>query len=183
MIRTIFLYCIYLKYKIKYFGKVKFNGFAIIFKFKECKIEIGKSTTINSSFSSNLLGMYQKTIIICRHGGRIKIGENVGISGVTIYAMKKIQIGDYCMIGANCKLIDNDFHPLDLKKRIQNRSEDIKKRDIIIGDNSFIGMNSIILKGTKLGSNCIVGAGSVVSGAFPNNVIIAGNPAKIIKSI
>ena len=97
--------------------------------------------------------------------------------------MKNIQIGDYCMIGANCKLIDNDFHPLDFKKRIQNRSEDIKKRDIVIGDNSFIGMNSIILKRTKFGSNCIVGAGSVVSGVFPNNVIIAGNPAKNIKSI
>lgn len=55
--------------------------------------------------------------------------------------MKNIQIGDYCMIGANCKLIDNDFHPLDFKKRIQNRSEYIKKRDIIIGDNSFIYRN------------------------------------------
>lgn len=47
----------------------------------------------------------------------------------------------------------------------------------------FIGMNSIILKRTKLGSNYIVDLGSVVSGVFPNNVIIAGNPAKIIKSI
>lgn len=57
----------------------------------------------------------------------------------------------------------------------------MKKRPIIIGDGCFIGSNSIILKGTNLGKNCVVGAGSVVSGSFPDNVIIAGNPAKIIK--
>ena len=44
-------------------------------------------------------------------------------------------------------------------------------------------MNSIILKGTNIGKNCIIGAGSVVHGTFPDNVIIAGNPAKIIKEI
>jgi acetyltransferase-like isoleucine patch superfamily enzyme len=57
----------------------------------------------------------------------------------------------------------------------------MKKRPIIIGDGCFIGSNSIILKGTNLGKNCVVGAGSVVYGSFPDNVIIAGNPAMIIK--
>ena len=57
----------------------------------------------------------------------------------------------------------------------------MKKRPIIIGDGCFIGSNSIILKGTNLGKNCVVGAGSVVSSSFPDNVIIAGNPATIIK--
>ena len=51
----------------------------------------------------------------------------------------------------------------------------------MIGNDCFIGMNSIILKGTTLGNNVIVGAGSVVHGHFPDNVIIAGNPAKIVK--
>ena len=53
----------------------------------------------------------------------------------------------------------------------------------MIGDDCFIGMNSIILKGTTLGNNVIVGAGSVVHGKFPDNVIIAGNPAKIVKHL
>ena len=57
----------------------------------------------------------------------------------------------------------------------------MKKRPIIIGDGCFIGSNFIILKGTNLGKNCVVGAGSVVSGSFPDNVIIAVNPAMIIK--
>jgi len=53
----------------------------------------------------------------------------------------------------------------------------------VIGNDCFIGMNSIILKGTKIGNNLIVGAGSVVHKSFPDNVIIAGNPAKIVKHL
>ena len=51
----------------------------------------------------------------------------------------------------------------------------------MIEEGCFLGANSIILKGTTLGKNVVVGAGSVVSGTFPDNVIIAGNPARIIK--
>lgn len=55
--------------------------------------------------------------------------------------------------------------------------------ETVIGNNVFIGMNSIILMGTKIGNNVIVGAGSVVSGEIPDNCVIAGNPAKIIRSL
>ncbi len=163
---------------------VVFNGFTICYAFKDSKITFkqGKrTTTINSSFYSNLLGLYQRSIIVARYGGEIEIGEGCGISGSTIYAMQKIHIGNNVLIGGNCKIIDNDFHPLSSEKRINQKEEDIKKRAIFIGDDCFIGANSIILKGTTLGRNCIVGAGSVVSGTFPDNVILAGNPAKIIK--
>ena len=95
--------------------------------------------------------------------------------------MKEITIGDNVLIGGNCKIIDNDFHPLPASQRVNQKVQDIKMRSITIGDGCFIGANSIILKGTTLGKNCVVGAGSVVSGIFPDNVIIAGNPAKIIK--
>lgn len=65
--------------------------------------------------------------------------------------------------------------------RNPQKHEDIKTKPIKIGDGCFIGANSIILKGTTLGRNVVVGAGSVVHGEFPDNVIIAGNPAKIVK--
>ena len=138
-------------------------------------------TTINSSFMSNMLGLYQRTIIVARYGGKVKIGSGSGISGSTIYAMQEINIGNNVLIGGNCKIIDNDFHPLKAEDRNPQLNEKIKKRAIYIGDGCFIGANSIILKGTTLGKNCVVGAGSVVSGTFPDNVIIAGNPARILK--
>ena len=181
MFRNVVLFLFFLKYKLIYYNKVKFKGYTIVFKFKGSTINIGKGTIINSAFSSNLLGLYQKTIIISRYGGIINIGENVGISGTTIYSMSKISIGNNTMIGANCKIIDNDFHPLNSEKRILNDPQDINKREISIGNNCFIGMNTIILKGSIIGDNSIIGAGSVVSGKYKSNSIICGNPSEIIK--
>ncbi len=181
MFRLILLYIIYLVRKIKEINKVKINGFSVIFSFKGSSIVFGKGITINSNFLSNLVGLYQRTIIIARYGGKIFIGDDCGISGSTIYSMKNITIGNNVLIGSNCKIIDNDFHSLNAENRLNQEVCDIKKKPIIIGEGCFIGSNSIILKGTELGKNCVVGAGSVVSGKFPDNVIIAGNPAKIIK--
>ena len=54
---------------------------------------------------------------------------------------------------------------------------------VTIGNNVFIGTKAVILKGTTIGDNCIVGAGSVVRGTFPDGVVIAGNPAKVICTV
>ena len=54
---------------------------------------------------------------------------------------------------------------------------------VTIGDNCFIGMNTIILKGTTIGENCIIGAGSVVSGTIPADSVVVGNPARVIMSV
>lgn len=180
--RTIGLYYKYILAKIKYRGKVKFNGFTIIYAFPGSEITFnGSGQIINSHYLSNLVGLHQRMIIVARYGGQISIGENCGISGSTIYAMDRITIGQDVLIGGNCMIIDNDFHPLQASQRILNKHEDIRKRPISIGDGCFIGANSIILKGTTLGKNCVVGAGSVVGGTWPDNSIIAGNPAKLIK--
>lgn len=178
---------LYLKYwcaKIKYRRAVTFKGYTVCYSFPGSVIEFkqgNRKTLINSDFISNMVGLYQRTIIVARYGGRVSIGAGCGISGATIYAIESIEIGNNVLVGGNCKIIDNDFHPLHADKRYPQKQEDVKRKPIIIGDGCFIGANSIILKGTKLGRNCVVGAGSVVSGTFPDNVIIAGNPAKIIK--
>lgn len=168
--------------KIKYGKKLKLKGIPIIIQKNNASIKIGNNVSIKSSFISNLIGLYQRSIIVARvENSVIEIGNNVGMSGVTIYARKKITIGDNTLIGANCKIIDNDFHPLDIDDRNNDIKEKIKAKEVIIGKNCFIGCNSIILKGTVLGDGCIVGAGAVVSGKFEPNSIIAGNPAKVIK--
>ncbi len=167
---------------IKLGKKVKYKGFPIIYKKKGASIEIGNNVTVKSSFLSNLVGLYQRTIIVARtNDAKIKIGNNVGISGATIYARKSIEIGDNTLIGGNVKILDNDFHPLEVEDRINNVVDKIKTKPIKIGKNCFIGVNAIILKGTELGNNCIVGAGAVVSGKFEDNSIIVGNPARVIK--
>lgn len=128
-----------------------------------------------------MVGLYQRTVLVARYGGSIEIGDGTGISGSTIYAMDRIIIEKNVLIGGNCKIIDNDFHPLHDKYRHPQDITKIKHKPIYINDGCFIGANTIVLKGTNLGKNCVVGAGSVVSGTFPDNVIIAGNPARIIK--
>ena len=180
--RTLGLYMKYLVAKWKYRGKVIFNGFTIIYAFPDSIITfVGGGTSVDSHPLSNLSGLYQRTIIVARYGGKIEIGEHCGISGSTIYSWERIKIGNYTRIGANCKIIDNDFHPVELDYRhIGLNKEYTKRKPIIIGDDCFIGANTIILKGTKLGNNVIVGAGSVVHGEWPDNCIIAGNPAKFI---
>lgn len=82
------------------------------------KLKIGENVTIKSSFLSNLVGLYSRTIIVTRApGAEIEIGDNVGISGATIYARKKITIGENTCIGGNCKILDNDFHPIEAEAR------------------------------------------------------------------
>lgn len=181
--RLIYIYISYILYKIKTLGRVKFEGFTVILKFKDSKITFGRNITIKSSFVSNLVGMSQRSILVARDGGSIEIGDNVGISGTTIYSLQSIKIGMNTMVGAGCKIIDNDFHPLEYRARIEDDRSKIKKKRVEIGEGCFIGMDSIILKGSKIGDRCIVGAGSVVNGEFPDYSIIAGNPAKIVKTI
>lgn len=177
--------------KIKYGKKLLLKGVPVIFNKSGATLSIGDNVTIKSSFLSNLVGLYSRTIIVTRRrDSEITIGNNVGISGATIYARKRIVIGDNTAIGGNCKILDNDFHPVELEARntllmdkAGGDSDLVPAKEIIIGKNCFIGCNSIILKGTILGDGCVVGAGAVVSGQFETNCVIAGNPARVIRKL
>lgn len=178
--------------KIEYGKKLLLKGVPVIFNKKGATLKIGNNVTIKSSFLSNLVGLYSRTIIVTRTPeAEIVIGDNVGISGAVIYARKGIYIGENTCIGGNSKILDNDFHPINSEERLKllndihggDASELIPSKEIRIGSNCFIGCNSIILKGTVLGNGCVVGAGAVVSGQFEDNCVIAGNPAKVIKKL
>ena len=170
--------------RVKYGKKLLLKGIPVIFNKKGGKLFIGDNVTIKSSFLSNLIGLYSRTIIVTRTSeAEINIGNNVGISGATIYARKSITVGDNTLIGGNVKILDNDFHPIEIEARNADIKEKIGVKPVIIGKNCFIGCNSIILKGTELGDGCVVGAGAVVSGKFENNCVIAGNPAKVVKKL
>ncbi|SFE84126.1 Hexapeptide repeat of succinyl-transferase [Paenibacillus catalpae] len=168
--------------KVSYGKNLTLKGMPVIFNKSGAQLTFGDNVTINSSFLSNLVGLYQRTIIITRTPeSQILIGNNVGISGATIYARKSITIGENTLVGGNAKILDNDFHPLEIEARNADIKEKIGAKPISIGKNCFIGCNALILKGTVLGDGCIVGAGAVVSGVFEDNCVIAGNPARVIK--
>ena len=168
--------------KVDYGKNLLLKGIPVIFNSSGARLEIGDNVTINSSFLSNLVGLYQRTIIVTRSAdAKIIIGNNVGSSGATIYARNAISIGDNTLIGGNTKIIDNDFHPIDPDVRRKTPHEYMKVKPIEIGENVFIGCNSLILKGARIGNNAVVGAGSVVIGDIPENCIAAGNPAKVIR--
>ncbi len=100
------------------------------------------------------------------------------MSGCYYQAHKaKIIIGKNCEVAPNCGIITTNHDPHDISSHLEGKS-------VIIGDNCWIGMNSVILPGVVLGNNTIVGAGSVVTKKFEEgNIILAGNPAKIIKKL
>ena len=113
------------------------------------------------------------------------IGENVGITSVTIMCFDKIHIGDNVMIGVGSHIFDTNFHNINPVDRIQKKDpkDTVRTAPIIIKDNVFIGAFSIILKGVTIGKNSVVAAGSVVTKSIPDNQIWGGNPAQFIKEI
>ncbi|WET03989.1 sugar O-acetyltransferase [Flavobacterium sp. YJ01] len=114
----------------------------------------------------------------CDMGFNIHVGNNFLTNyNVTILDMARVEIGDNCMIGPNTGIFAVS-HPLTSFDRItmQGISKPVK-----IGNNVWIGGNSVILMGVSIGNNVIIGAGSVVNKDIPDNAVVAGNPAKIVK--
>lgn len=117
----------------------------------------------------------------CDFGDNIHIGNNFFANfNLTILDETDVRFGDNVMIGPNVSIY-TACHPLDAEER--NTLTEWAE-PVIIGSNVWIGGSAVILPGVTIGDNVVVGAGSVVTkGTYPPNVVIAGNPAKIIKHL
>jgi maltose O-acetyltransferase len=115
-----------------------------------------------------------------KKGSEIIIGENTFINNNVYICAEQttIKIGRDCLIGVSFSCIDSDFHGIHPEER---RGGNQICRSVTIGNNVFIGNNVSVLKGVIVGDNSVIASNSVVTKSFPDNVVIAGNPAQIIK--
>lgn len=113
---------------------------------------------------------------------KISIGKNCQICNrfTAVSEGEGIEIGDNVLVGSSVTVLDSDFHEIDPSRRIDGNP---KTGKVVIGDNAWIGDRVMILKGTAIGKNSVVAAGSVVSGEFPANVVVGGVPARVIREI
>jgi acetyltransferase-like isoleucine patch superfamily enzyme len=156
----------------RFFGKCYFK------KYPGTTIKIGRKSSFRSKCNSNLIGINRPCMISTLDSpfkAQIIIGNNCGFSGTVIGAFKSIYLGNNVRCGANTLITDSDWHLDDPRSGMP--------ADVVIEDNVWLGVNSIVLKGVTIGANTVIGANSVVTKSIPANVIAAGNPCKVIRSL
>ena len=127
-----------------------------------------------------------KYISYLRNKG-MRIGRNTiilspGHSHIDEGRASWIEIGDNCVLTYGVSIIAHDYSWSVLRKS-HNIMAPTGGGKVKIGNNVFIGVNSIILRNSSIGDNCIIGAGSVVCTSIPSNSVATGNPAKVIMSL
>ena len=116
----------------------------------------------------------------CDYGWNIEVGENFFANyNLTILDVGKVVIGDNVQIAPNVSIYTAG-HPIHPDSRNSGYEYGIP---ITIGNNVWIGGNSVILPGVKIGNNVVIGGGSVVTKDIPDNMIAAGNPCRVIREI
>ena len=169
--------------QVSFGDRIRFNGVPQFRIDRTARVSIGSDSVFTSKTSANFVGLFKRTSIYVGPDAELTIGDGDGFSGVSIYCSLRIEIGPNLNCGGNVSIWDTNFHPLDAEARRVHDVPKIKRAPIEIGPDVFIGAQSIILKGTRIGARSVIGAGSVVSGDIPADEIWAGNPARRIRSL
>lgn len=152
----------------KFWGKSNFS------RYPGSKIIIGSNCNFASSSHINYRGISHNCIFQTgKENALIKIGSNCGFSGCSIVSDKEVIVGDEVLIGSGTLIGDRDDHSSIYAST---------PSPVVIGNNVWIGMHCIILKGVHIGDNTIIGAGSIVTKDIPSNCIAAGNPCVVKKN-
>lgn len=132
-------------------------------------------------------------LFVFAHGGRIDIGNDCYIGEHSrVWSGAQIVIGDHVLISHSVSIMDNLTHPIDpiarrwqvreIYKRGHPREIDLDDRPVHIGTDAWIGAQSLILRGVTIGEGAIIAAGAVVTKDVPPYTIVAGNPARVIRT-
>jgi acetyltransferase-like isoleucine patch superfamily enzyme len=108
--------------------------------------------------------------------GRISIGDRVFVnSGSIIFSVLEVTIGDDVAIANEAYLMDSDSHGVE--------GRPVKEAPVRIGSGTWVGARAIILPGVTIGTRCLIAAGSVVSRDVPDDTLVAGNPARVVREL
>jgi acetyltransferase-like isoleucine patch superfamily enzyme len=160
--------------KLRWRGRLKTDG--LCFVCPGVKFEIGPGASVTLGRWS-WIGQGSKLRV---HEGDLSIGAKTVLGqDCTISAYKHISIGRECIVADRVMMIDFDHGVVEVERPI--REQGIYKRDVRVGHNVWIGYGACILRGTTVGDNCVIGTSSVVTKDVPDNAVVAGLPARVIR--
>lgn len=166
--------------KAKYGSSVKFDLLKVYFG-RNFDLRIVGGGILEIETSSGRVYFDDDCRVLCS-GGKLKVQSGVFFnSGCRINVHEQVDIGADCMFGPNVALFDSD-HAYS-EKNIKFRDQGYVKAKVVIGENCWIGANTVITKGVSIESDVIVGANSVVTKPLTTRSIYAGNPVRLIKRI
>jgi acetyltransferase-like isoleucine patch superfamily enzyme len=142
------------------------------------KVFVNKFGTIKAGKNLSIVGHPWAVQITSIKGAHLTFGDNVYVNaGVGIAANKEIVIGNNVKIGPRTSIFDSNYHRMDSTDK-----GELSKR-IKIGNNVWIGADCTILPGVTIGDNSVIAAKSTVNKDVPNNVLVGGSPAKVIREL
>jgi acetyltransferase-like isoleucine patch superfamily enzyme len=145
-------------------------------------IYIGRGATLNSRNKGYHVNMHSPVKLIAdRKGATIRIGAETRINGTCVHAYTSVTIGEKCLIGGNCQIIDCNGHGTSFGDSADRISTAGEGNPVVIEDCVWIGANALILPGVRIGRGSVIAAGSVVTADIPEMVVAGGNPARVIK--
>jgi acetyltransferase-like isoleucine patch superfamily enzyme len=154
----------------------RFFGQTYFYKERESVIILGRNLTFLSYPHSNLIGINRNcSVSTLARNAEIIIGDGCGFTGTVIGAFARIELEENVRCGANTLITDSDWHTEDPRSR--------PAKPVKICENVWLGEGVKVLKGVNIGKNSVIGAGSVVVSDIPENVVAAGNPARVIRRI
>ena len=115
--------------------------------------------------------------VIVNGGGRVEVGADSLLNGCWIVATEHVELGAGCLV-SDCGITDSDYHNAEPRLRHQPALP-ATRRPVTVGRNVWIGAHALVLKGTRIGEDSLVGAGAVVRGEVPAGVVVTGNPAVV----
>lgn len=158
-------------------GRIRIGkGFKVVGKFRPCgpgRLTLGDNVLSNG-------GPGPVTPFTHTPQAELRIGNNVFLNGTRFGCSELIEVGDDCIL-ADCRIFDTDMHSIWPNRRSDEAQ--VATAPVRIKRNVWVGAAAIILKGVTIGENSVVGAGAVVSQDIPANVVVAGNPARVVKRL